>query len=186
MSAVDLTLRAAYGKPAETREVGETIVLHRFERASENAPVQMFITAGMSERKMKVPREAAKKARAELVFYASEPKSEYFAWLSWLAQFPFIDETWLGFGHTVPWSKPMLPGSPLTHFWFLETIVTADRTLFETLKVENEPVSVLWVVPITAKEKELKSKKGVGPLLDVLEANRHPWLFPGDRKSYVL
>ncbi len=189
MSVVDLTLKAAFGKPAETREIASdylTFRVHRFERKTETEPVHMFVTAGMSDERMKVPREAgAARARAELVFYASDAEPEYWAWLSWLAQFPFIDSTWLGFGHTVDNTKPLFAGSELRYFLFLETLVLGDRTLFETIKIESDPVNFLWVVPISTKEKELKAGKGVGALLDVLDAKRHPWLFSGDRKSYL-
>lgn len=189
MSLVDLTLRAAFGAPAETRVIESDHVpfrIHRFERKSDRGPVHMFVTSGMSDERMKVPREAGPaRARAELVFYASSAKPEYWAWLAWLAQFPFVDSTWLGFGHTVDNTKPLFPKSDLRYFFFLETLVQSDRALFESIKIEGDPVNVLWVVPISTAEKELKAKSGVGALLDVLDAKRHPWIFDGDRDSYL-
>ncbi|MFW2227464.1 suppressor of fused domain protein [Rhizobium sp. CRRU65] len=64
----------------------------------------MLLTNGMSDRRMTLPashREKSEKPRAELMWYVHEPTPEIIVNLRWLAERPFRDATWFGFGHRV-------------------------------------------------------------------------------------
>jgi hypothetical protein len=45
------------------------------------------------------------------------------------------------------------------------------------MTVEGDPVSLLWHIPISEKEREFKVQHGMNALLDRLEAVKLPWVF---------
>lgn len=147
-----------------------------------------LVTGGMSDLRMNVPPQAKGMERAELIFYCSEPKQEYINLLRVLAHFPHDHKTWLGQGHTMPNGQPPAPifGSRvLDTFFFMPTIVKPDSNVQNDLKLKGDPVSFLWLVPLSTAECDLKLKNGTGPLYDLFEANRHPHIFNPNRHSYV-
>jgi hypothetical protein len=55
----------------------------------------------------------------------------------------------------------------------------------EQLILAGDPVDLLWVVPLTSAECNLKLEKGFPAILDLFERRRHPHVYDPDRKSYV-
>jgi hypothetical protein len=125
-----------------------------------------LITGGMSDLPMRMPRESSSDSpRAELVMFVSEPRQELFDVLQVLAHYPHEHDTWFGWGHTIPWSKPIVPGSRL------DTLLLAHSELQcadagSGLVIEGHPVRLLQVFPITSAECELKSRQGAAALID--------------------
>ncbi|MDP1559987.1 MAG: suppressor of fused domain protein [Pirellulaceae bacterium] len=126
--------------------------------------------------------------RTELVFYSSENRDAYAELLRRLAHFVHDQGTWLHWGHTMPNGQPpepLLDTDHLDTLFFMPSIVTPDSTLGDELRIESEPVNLVWCVPITTAECQLKLDQGTNALYDLFEANEHPFVFSGDRKSYV-
>jgi hypothetical protein len=148
-----------------------------------------LVTGGMSDLAMNSPAELGADARrVELVFYAAEAKDDYTELLRTLAHFPHDNKTWLHHGHTMPNGSPPAPifgSGPLDTFYFMRSIVGQDATLPERLRWRDDPIELLWLVPITAAECQLKLEKGSDALLDVFDRVNHPFVFAGDRSSYV-
>ena len=67
----------------------------------------------------------------------------------------------------------------------MSSIIQNDSGLGERLAWHDEPVQLVWCVPITAAECELKLEKGTDALYDLFEEHQHPFVFSGDRESYV-
>jgi hypothetical protein len=148
-----------------------------------------LITGGMSDIPMTVPAEAGDQARrAELILYCAEPKPEYVAFLRFLAHFPHDNGTWLGVGHTMPNGDPPSPffsGSDLTSLILIDSILAPDRSFAERLTLGGDPVDLLWVVPLTTAECELKLQHGLDALYGVLNQHNHPFILDESRSSYV-
>lgn len=163
------------------------IAIYVFARDLGDGPFYTLASGGMSDRRMHLPPDLPEGIphRAELLLYVRELKDEYVALLRWLARFPFRDQTWLGFGHTVALSEAPFPGSELRHLLLLTSVVSPDRELPKRLSIEGDPVEFLWVVPITAAERDHKIKHGVHALLDLFETHDHPWVLDETRASYV-
>jgi hypothetical protein len=142
-----------------------------------------LITSGMSDKPMYVDDDSPR--RAEIILYAAEPNEEYSAWMHWAAHFPFVDKTCLDHGHTIEWPEPLFVDSELSAFLFLYTIVKSDQTMCRDLLVGGDPVDLLWIVPITRAELELKRERGLGELLDLFDAWEHPVVLDEKRTSYV-
>jgi hypothetical protein len=135
--------------------------------------------------------------RRELIFYASSG-GDYAHALVAVARFPFEHATFLDHAHSIRYYGALFtPGgteallsddplrAPLPHVALLTPLLKHHRTLGDDLAIDGVPVELLWVVPITQAELELKNTQGMDALLDVFEAHHHPWLFDGARKSYV-
>ena len=148
-----------------------------------------LVTGGMSDCPMDLPRQVRGQVsrRVELVFYCDAPRQEYIETLRWLAHFPHDYKTWVGHGHTIPNGNPPEPfwGSEiLDSMLLMPPIVNQDRTLPQELTVDGDPVDLLWVVPLSQKECDLKLAKGVNAIYDLFQKNRHPHVFDPGRKSY--
>ena len=133
-----------------------------------------MVTSGMSDRAMSIPAGSSASPRAELIWYTRASSRDYAVMLAWLAEYPFIDGTWLGHGHTVRWYKPLFEGSELHHYWLIPPLVTQHRKMPERVRVKGNPVHLWWVVPITIAELELRVREGTDALLDVFDRHDHP------------
>ncbi|HWB76070.1 MAG TPA: suppressor of fused domain protein [Nannocystaceae bacterium] len=150
----------------------------------------VLVTNGMSDRRMHLDDDAEEgvasgevKPRAELVWYVRELDEDYVALLRWLAEFPFIDETWLGFGHTIPMPEPILPDTALTTFLFLTPIIGRHAEL--ELAVDGEPVELLVVHLLTDAEYALKREHGTDAILTLFDDHAYPLVLDPSRDSMV-
>lgn len=133
-----------------------------------------LLTAGLSDRPMRPPPEAADLTRAEL-FLALPPdwpldpdalRDPVHGWplelLRWLGRFPHRFATWVAWGHTIPHGDPPAPYAPGTEL--LCAYLREPRLLEgEAATVELSPglvAPLLAVVPIDARELELKLARG--------------------------
>jgi len=159
-----------------------------YSRSSEEGPVCTLVTSGMSDLAMKVPAKTEAPRRVELILYCRESNPEFIDTMRWLAHFPHDQKTWIGAFHTIPNGNPPAPlwGSPiLDTIFLLPPIVKKDTDLQDELILDGDGVHFLWIVPLTAAECNLKLAKGSDASLDLLQQNRHPYIFDPNRKSYV-
>lgn len=163
---------------------GDTVRVLAFDTAALGVPCTM-VTSGMSDRPMAVPPGTSEFSRAELIWYTRSSSRQYAVMLCWLAEFPFIDSTWIGHGHTVRWYEPLFEGSALHHYWIIPPLVRQHRGMAEKVRIGGDPVHLWWVVPITQAELDLKIREGSEALLDVFDRCRHPLVLDESRKSYV-
>ncbi|MFK4488046.1 suppressor of fused domain protein [Bradyrhizobium sp. USDA 336] len=144
----------------------------------------VLLTNGMSEQRMHgVPGDA--KPRAELMWYVREPTQDVCANLRWLANLPFIDTTWFGFGHRVALPWPPVAGTDFQTFLLLTPIIGPDKEIAEALEIAGDPVEILTVNLISHQELGLIKSRGLDPFLDLLDENDYPPIFDPARKSYV-
>ena len=148
-----------------------------------------LVTSGMSDLPMNLDPQAVGKSarRVELVFYCAGIRPEYIETLRWLAHFPHDYQTWVGHGHTIPNGSPSAPmwsSRNLDTVLLMPTIVKPDNGLREHLTIQNDPVELLWVVPLSKAECDLKLAKGFPAILDLFERNHHSHIFNPDRDSY--
>ncbi|PPQ16084.1 Suppressor of fused protein (SUFU) [Bradyrhizobium sp. AC87j1] len=144
----------------------------------------VLLTNGMSQQRMHGSHGDAK-PRAELMWYVREPTEEICANLRWLANLPFIDKTWFGFGHRVALPMPPVAGTYFETFLFLTPIIGPDKEIAEALEIAGDPVEVLTVNLISHQELALIKSRGLDPFLDLLDDNDYPPIFDPARKSYV-
>lgn len=67
----------------------------------------------------------------------------------------------------------------------LSPLVRQHRRIGEELTFDEQPLELLWVVPVSVEEHALKRKQGTDALLDLFERVRHPWLFNPKRRCYL-
>lgn len=148
-----------------------------------------FVTGGMSDLPMNAPAELGPEyRRVEIVFYATEYREEYAGLLRSIAHFVHDYRAWLHWGHTMPNGQPPQPLFGTKHLdamLFTIPIIQPDASLGEKLLLDSQPVNLLWLIPITTAECELKLEQGADALYGLLDARNHPPVFTGDRESYV-
>jgi hypothetical protein len=164
------------------------IDVYRFPPNSERR-FYTYVTGGMSDLPMNSPKELGSECRrVELVFYAAEDHEEYSRFLARLAHFPHDGTTWIHWRHTMPNGtppEPVIGSTLLDHIFFMPSIVSPDSDLGERLTLDNDPVNLVWCVPITSAECQLKLDRGTDALYDLFNERDHPVVFSGERPSYV-
>jgi hypothetical protein len=145
-----------------------------------------LVTAGMSDLPLTFPPNSNPPfQRAELVMYVTEPNQEHFALLQFLAHYPHDARRYYVYGHTVPNAEPFFTDSQLSVALLLQSIVRWDAQLPERLRIEGQPVELLWVQPITAQECEFKRQHGIDALLGVFGQHHLPHTLDERRVSLV-
>jgi hypothetical protein len=143
----------------------------------------------MSDMPMTIPDGAGTDhRRVELAFYAAADRSEYSELIRRLAHFPHDNSTWLHWWHTMPNGmppEPLFDSGPLDSFFFMPSIVEPDSQLGKRLVWQGEPIHLVWCLPITTAECNFKLDKGADAFLDLLQEREHPFVFNGQRPSYV-
>jgi len=92
------------------------------------------------------------------------------------------------FGLTLPNGDPPRPffaDSELSVALLTQTIVKPDAELPQRLSIEDDPVELLWIVPITARECEMKLRQGQTALFQVFNAHQLSHVLDERRKSLV-
>ena len=146
-----------------------------------------LVTGGMSDNPMPIPQGPCS-PRAELVMYVSEPTQLYIDLLRFLARLPYEQNTWFSYGSTMTNGQPPQPifdGSVLDSYTFLPSIIATDHEIGESVSVEGDPLSLLWVVPISSAERELIIEQDLDVFYNLLDKHQHPLTVDPSRKSYV-
>jgi hypothetical protein len=168
---------------------GPAIDVYTFEPEDEyKRDFYTLITGGMADERMRVPK-GVKFKRAELVMYVEKPTELHVNLLRWLATLPHVQKgTWYGPGTTMNNGNPPQPifdDSVLDNFLFLESIVSPDDTLPEHFTLDDDPVALLWVVPITDAERHFIMDRELSDFLDLLDRKKHSHVLDEGRRSYV-
>ena len=159
-------------------------------RPTENFPFHSFITSGMSDKPMNVPKEREAYRYIELCIFLPvnwpltiEPyktteetfkdENSYWPirWLKKIARFPHEYNTWIGRGHTIPNGEEAEPFAANTKFgcMMLFPSLSIGRDFAELITNDEKAIRFYCLFPLYKEEMELKLKKGTDALLDQFE-----------------
>ena len=174
-------------------------------------PYYTVVTCGMGVQPMPVPHDMQGFDRAELVFMLPEgwdingqDESSYWPlrWLKLLARLPWEEESWLGWGHTVPNGEPFAEQTRLSSILLLDAyepepesaILPAGEDFGCCLLPDSQPVRFYQCFALYDEELDRLLEHGAQALLEqfseagmlspVLNPVREN-LFPGDILSPV-
>ncbi|MDU1910713.1 suppressor of fused domain protein [Fusobacterium sp.] len=146
-----------------------------------------LITMGMGAHKMNVPKELSKYnlERAELIINLpkdwnlqnTDEEIWYWPlrWLKILARLPIEQNTWLGFGHTVP------SGEPVAEDVLFNCMLLIDDDSKVTVSKDKD-INFYTVVPIYEEEMQYKFKNQAEGLLELFEKSGIPYPPVVDKK----
>ena len=186
-------LRDALGEPERIDHDDDRrhrVDVHVYARTfpDDHARGYVLATSGMSDRLMTMPAgyDGDESAARELFWYVPAPEPDYVDRLRWLAKLPFAENSWLGYGHTVPLPAPPLDGSSFSTFLLLPPALATDRHLFDNLHLHGQGVEALVVHLLSDAEYDLvRSDEGLDVFLDLLDVHRYPQVFDPARPSYL-
>jgi hypothetical protein len=191
VKAREKVFESFFGTPCTVNHELAPLVPHLdvyiFEPNREDRDFFTLATGGMSDLAMKVPSGVPFR-RAELILYVEEPKDEYVNMLRWLAHLIHDQQTWMSPGSTMTNGQPPVPifeSSVLDCYFFLAPPLEPDNSLPEKFVLKEDPVTFLWVVPITHVECEFIRQRGLDDFLGVLDKRAHPFVLDPQRKSYI-
>jgi len=149
-------------------------------KPTKENPFHTLITQGMSNLPMNPMKGAEEYKYAELMIYLPQDwkisqedfKDERWYWpircLKFLAKFPHLYNTWLGFGHTIPNGDPPVSfcdETKLNTIMLLPPIKTSKE--FWELKINEEKIIRFYcLVPLYNEEVIYKLNHGIDALLD--------------------
>lgn len=163
-----------------------SLAICHYKSSDTGLPHDVLITAGMSLAEMAYPKDYEdERWSTELILYVEKASDEDMQWMIWLAELPYFDELVIGHGHSIRFAEALYKNSCLKHFLLLETLIKNDQNLANTLPEPVHPAKLLWVVPLSDREYELKRKGGFGDLMDVFTEKRHPIALQRHRRCYL-
>ena len=145
-----------------------------------------LITGGMSDNPQPSSADTPGciSPRTELMMYVREPKQWMFDVLMGLAELPFGAQRPVHWWLTLPNGMPMTPQSSLlTSFFFIPPL--CEPMEFDSLKIENQLVQFLLVIPITDEEFDFELKHGPNALLKLFEDKDFDCIVDEERGSFV-
>ena len=165
---------------------------------SEARPFQTWITAGLSDHPMEAPK--AEWTRAELCFLLpphwslerdswGEGERWPLQWLNYLARMPRLQNTWLGYGHTIPNGEPPQPLDDSTDacsVMLIPPVSLPER--FARLRVDESESGIInfWaLVPLMIDELDLKLEKGTPVLLERMQKAKLSDIWEPGRRSVL-
>ena len=134
---------------------------------------QTVVTRGMGARAMRVPENTQSDARAELVIMLPEDwelrsRDECWYWpLRWLkllARLPGEEDSWLGWGHTVPGGEPFAENTDFDALLLLDAFTPQGEPSFSL--PGGGAVRFYQLFPLYEQELQFKLKHGAQALID--------------------
>lgn len=138
-----------------------------------------LVTNGMGAHRMNVPDNLAeyKLERAEVLIYLpanwdinGEEEKDYWPlrWLKILARLPIEQNTWLGWGHTVPNGEPFAENTQLSGMLLINPETMDERAAVCQLP-NGEEVNFYQVIPLYEEEMNFKVENDAEVLLERMD-----------------
>ena len=142
-----------------------------------------LVTGGMSDLPQNVPSGCGVvSSRTEMLMYASQPEDWVFGVLKYLAEYPFAQNTFFHWDHTLANGAPLAEAYPeLTSIVFLPPSLE-DPGLGD-LHLDGDRVCFLWAVPISERERQYAIRNGCEALQMVLESEGLGYVVDFSRES---
>ncbi|MCE9532180.1 MAG: suppressor of fused domain protein [Planctomycetes bacterium] len=138
-------------------------------------PIVAAVTNGMSDHRLVDPAQPEVWIRRELIQYfpvCTELHAKRLHDMAWL---PLVEHTILDSHYSLEWQDAALRGTPFKNALFLDPIVPPHRDF--RFSIDGDPVSLLWHVPITDKERAFIQEQGTNALLERMAERQLPWIF---------
>ncbi len=143
-------------------------------------------TVGMSCQRMPVIEQteqgAAGRAKIELAVATTLPGNQVGRIFRWLAQYPWREVSWIGSGHTLAWhhgpaSFPLGGGNEAVLFLDNPGLLLGPRVPdLSGFTVAGEPVTWLWMIPITNRERLFAESRGASSLVNQMASQSRSWV----------
>lgn len=168
-------------------------------------PFHTLVTIGMGAHRMNVPSHLADKKleRAEMMIclpsswdIANDDEKWYWPmrWLKVMARLPITNDTWLGWGHTVPHEKPFANNTELSSIMLINPgLFFMDREQTPCRLPNGDEVRFYQMVPLFEDELNYKQTHDADKLIALLDedaiivdVNRHSVCTSSDRKNWKI
>jgi hypothetical protein len=177
-----------YHVPDDKKKGVDILAFRRvFHEDTPENECYVLLTNGMSDRRMKSPGrpEEGIRLRAELMWCVRRPTTEIVQELRWPAEYRFVDDTYMSFGHRILMPRPVIERVEFKIYIFLTSIIMQDKRIAETLDIDRDKVEILTVNLISEFEFRFIMTNGLDLFLDLLDERKYPSIFDPARKSYV-
>jgi len=167
-------------------------------KATAERPYHVLVTSGVSDEPMHVPEGMAGHTRVELVIalpkewpltpesFANENNYWPVRWLKQIGRLPHQQDTWLGWGHTIPNGAPAKPIANTTFTGVMLTPAYALPTEFFHLTTKSgDQIRFYALIPLYQEEMDFKLDAGAEKLEDLLEKHHVDFVIDSHRHSVI-
>jgi hypothetical protein len=152
--------------------------------ATSTRDIDVAVTNGMSDQRMVDPDDRQCWSRRELIQYFPKCTKGHARRLHNMAWLPLFDGFLLDSYHSVAWEYAAVEGTPWKHAFFLAPLIKSHREF--VCDVEGDPMTFLWHIPISEKERAYKQEHGAEALIDRMEAVKLPWVFEESNRPVLV
>ena len=138
-------------------------------------PFATLVTNGLSDILIDIPSKRIHQIRTELILYVREPDARHISMLKSLASIVTSRHRGFWYGATMSNGDPARPvfaDSVLDGFAFMVPPISFDTQLNNTLALQDDPVQVLWVLPISSLERQFVAEHGMGSFCELLNRKK--------------
>jgi hypothetical protein len=151
------------------------VFVYSMEMAGDNRPIYAVVTNGMSDQRMAEGDSPEQPRRRELIQYFRECTEGHAKRLRDMAWLPLFDNFLLDAQHSIAWEWPAMAGTPWKNAFFLLPMPNPHQDF--RCKIEGDPMSFLWHIPISDAERAYKQEHGANAFLDRMQKAKLPWIF---------
>ena len=171
-------------------------------KPNEKYPYHVLVTSGMSDRPMNTPPEMHDYRYAEVCMILPshwplnsdgnarnefEDETVYWPlrWLKKIARLPHENNSWIGWGHTIPNGEQVEPFAPNTKLGCMLMLpsLSFPEDFCELRVDDNKSIQFFCAYPIYKEEMVFKLEHGLDKLLDRFDDNRVTDVVSLDRKN---
>jgi len=163
---------------------------------TEDNPFHVYVTSGMSNLAMTVPEGLEEFERAELLIALPESwpvskaltqdESSYWPirWLKLMGRLPHLQDTWIGWGHTVPNANPPERIADTDFVGVIALEASWLRPEFSKLETASgDSISFYQIYPLYQEEMDLKLKKGAEEIQRRFKKSKISFVIDNNRKN---
>lgn len=167
-------------------------------KATAERPYHVLVTSGVSDEPMHVPEGMEDRTRVELVIalpkewpltlesFANENHYWPVRWLKQIGRLPHQQNTWLGWGHTIPNGAPAKPIANTKFTGVMLTPAYALPTEFFRLKTKSgDQIRFYALIPLYQEEMDFKLDAGAEKLEDLLEKHDVDFVIDRHRRNVI-
>ena len=156
-------------------------------QGGDDRPVTTIVTCGLSDHRLP-EHNSSISSRRELIFYTERLRSAHLQLLGCLSRAIAGYDQPLGYGQTLANGtppKPIFRKSQLDHFLFMVPNIPEDFSIANEVSIEEEPMHLMWVLPITSAEERLIEYQSIGAFAGMLDQFGHGLMIDPKRECYV-
>lgn len=173
-----------FGRPSDPFHFGESAIEVLPYPSNQLRPIATMVTCGISDQAVRVWSDRDS-SRIELVLYADVATRPHAKCLHRIAEQIVRNEFAVAYGATMEFDEPLFASERLDGCVFLIPNIESDFAIRTALRIDDQPLHLMWVVPTTKLERDLINEQGIAAFCSLLDRHQHGLTIQAKRECYI-